>query len=627
VPATFSKPGLARLITISLLLVAFAIALIYAGFFVFSRSMSLDEGYLMITVQGFNGGHALYDDLYTQYGPFYYFYEWLLRSVLHVPLTHDATRFICMAHWLFASALLGVTAWKLTRSNLAGLFVGAQAIVHLSPLAHEPGHPQEVIAVLLSLGVLAASRLERGRLVWWSLGIITALIAFTKINVGVFFGFALLLAMRCHSTDRLARGAWNLLPLGLCAALPFLLMRQHAGEEWCRNLGIAVACTTISVYLAGKQTAFARNFDLRVYWKTLAAFAATAGILITITFSTGSSWHGLLNGLLLTPLKMPRVTLLHLAMPNGVVLNGGVALTAAMVVIRYKADGRISIVLSGLKLTFAIAGAFCLLGNANAQLSYLLPWIWLVILPPSVVSLNREESFSRILIALVTAWQSLQTYPIAGTQVTLATSFLVLTYGVCLADALRMLAEISRIQIPKVALTPKNEVLMRALAGTALLFVFANLWCKLPALRREYSQLLPLDLPGSRFIRMDEEIVTMNQQLTRYLETECDTFVSYPGIHSLYFWTGKTPPTQINSTGWGQLTHDQQRQIFNSLRHARRPKLVVTEALMRGWETPYADPIRPLVSFVTEECRPVKRIGRCLIFEPKAAAQLTAKQP
>jgi hypothetical protein len=223
-------------------------------------------------------------------------------------------------------------------------------------------------------------------------------------------------------------------------------------------------------------------------------------------------------------------------------------------------------------------------------------------------------------------WQTLQAYPIAGTQTTLATFPLVLAYGICLFDALRDLARLPGMASMFSALTPSTRVLAGALTCVILLFVFINVWCKLPSVRREYASLLPLDLPGSRFVRMNEELTSMNQQLSRYLETECDTFVSYPGINSLYFWSGKKPPTQINSTGWGQLSFAQQEKILGSLRNAPRSKLVVTEAMMQSWGTPYADPIRPLVRFVTEECRPVKRIGRCLIFELKSATQLSAKE-
>jgi len=60
-------------------IVFFSVAAIYAGYTVFSRSLSIDEGYLMITIQSFLEGNALYDSIFTHYGPFYYAYEWILH--------------------------------------------------------------------------------------------------------------------------------------------------------------------------------------------------------------------------------------------------------------------------------------------------------------------------------------------------------------------------------------------------------------------------------------------------------------------------------------------------------------------------------------------------------------------
>ncbi|MDH3716653.1 MAG: hypothetical protein OES79_00905, partial [Planctomycetota bacterium] len=102
-----------------------------------------DEGYVMISLQSFLSGHALYDETYTQYGPTYY----LLQAVLHagdrLPLTHDVTRFKTLATWLAVAALGAWFLYRVTGQRwlaLAGLLVG---FMHLDRLALEPGHPQE----------------------------------------------------------------------------------------------------------------------------------------------------------------------------------------------------------------------------------------------------------------------------------------------------------------------------------------------------------------------------------------------------------------------------------------------------------------------------------------------------
>jgi hypothetical protein len=603
---------------------ALIVSLAYGYYIVFSRSMSLDEGYLMITVQGFNSGHALYDVVFTQYGPLYYFYEWLLRSVFGVPLTHDATRMLCVFHWLVASSVLGLASWKMTRSAFAGLFVAMLAVVRLSSIANEPGHPQELVVVLLALGTWAASRFARGRWTLEALALITALLVFTKINVGIFFGFALLLAMRCHSSDRFARGAWQWLLLAVCAALPFVLMRRHLTEPWCRNFGVLAAGTVVTAMFVAGRVANRRTLGAKKYFTMAGVFGITTAALVAVTLLAGTSWKGLIDGLLLTPLKMPKVALLALPLANAVLLNGLVSWAAAVFVMR-KSDSRTQYLLVALKIAYVIAGAFCLVDDAKNQFAWLLPWVWLGAMPLGTErKWNPEESFARLFLVLGAAWQSLQAYPIAGTQVTLGTLLLVLAYGVCANDVARQMAQTSRIREFLAALTPTKRLLVHGLAGVGLIFFFANIWCKLPAARIEHAKLRPLDLPGSHYVRMDDETVEMYRALSQYLAAESGTFVTYPGINSLYLWTGQRPPTQLNSTGWGQLSHAQQQHILGSLAKAERPKIAVVEAMMGGWASPAYDPIRPLIRYITEDCQPLKRIGRFVIFEPKASVTSNA---
>src|SRR5688500_9703545 len=120
-PAPTAKPP-GRLLWIVCGLALLLVAVAYAYYTVFSQALGIDEGYLMITVQDFLDGHALHDVVFTQYGSAYYAYEWLVHRLLGVPLTHDATRWLSIVHWLSAAALLGIAGRIITGSLLAGLF-------------------------------------------------------------------------------------------------------------------------------------------------------------------------------------------------------------------------------------------------------------------------------------------------------------------------------------------------------------------------------------------------------------------------------------------------------------------------------------------------------------------------
>jgi hypothetical protein len=88
-------------------LICLAIAGIYAYSIIFSQfAFYDDEGFMMTSVRGFLEGHALYDKVFTWYGPFYYFYKWILHGLGQLPLSHDLTGLLCLIHWLAASTIL-----------------------------------------------------------------------------------------------------------------------------------------------------------------------------------------------------------------------------------------------------------------------------------------------------------------------------------------------------------------------------------------------------------------------------------------------------------------------------------------------------------------------------------------
>jgi len=377
------------------------------------------------------------------------------------------------------------------------------------------------------------------------------------------------------------------------------------------------------------------------------------------------------EGLFLTPLKMPGVALLPLPLSNGVLLNAAAALVVACISYKFrsstKASGFRLLFINILKLCYGVIGAFCLLGDAKAQLGWLLPWVWLVLVPsnaPTSQSQNQNVPFQRVFLCLAASWQSLQAYPIAGTQVTTATFLLILTYALCLRDAWQVLVVQTLARgfhtppkstthgVPALAgavspvgsgsiygemqcetspdrlkpglhalhqstLLPRNLQWLHILATVSLLYLFANHWCDLARVRREYDSLPPLGLPGSRYVHMDPETTETYGALVKYLASECDSFVTYPGVNSLYLWTGLRPPTHLNSTGWGPLTHQQQEQILAKWRQARRPMLVVVSAAVDRWRK-YAPPqLSPLIRCVFEDCREVNRIGGFIIFVPR----------
>lgn len=93
--AGLARPGRQRLRAICAALIVLMLALVLsvtAFYTVCSGAQFYDNmGYLMLTQKMFATGHALYDQVYTHYGPAYYAYERLLHTLTRLPGTHIPT--------------------------------------------------------------------------------------------------------------------------------------------------------------------------------------------------------------------------------------------------------------------------------------------------------------------------------------------------------------------------------------------------------------------------------------------------------------------------------------------------------------------------------------------------------
>ena len=90
-----------------------------------------------------------------------------------------------------------------------------------------------------------------------------------------------------------------------------------------------------------------------------------------------------------------------------------------------------------------------------------------------------------------------------------------------------------------------------------------------PAHRAAYHERVPLGLPGAEQIRLNPASVRVYRRLTNMLALRCATFLTMPGINSLYLFTGKEPPTMLNAGAWMTLLTDAQEAEVRD-RFARR---------------------------------------------------------
>lgn len=599
-------------------LILLATAVIYACTTSFSYfSYYDDEGFMMISVRGYLDGHRLYDVIPSYYGPIYYYYEWLVHTLFSLPLTHDVTRALCILHWLAASSVLALAGGRMTRSVLMAFFVFMQAILHLTPLAREPGHPQELAALLLTLAVLAAARGLQGKRTFVILGAIGAALVFTKINVGGFFGFALMLVLSCQARLFESRRVWFWSLLALTGLLvPSLLMRPHLTQSWAR-VYCGQACAGI---LAAGAVAYAlggrRQVGFAQVFQASTAFAGLSVILVAVLLLTGTSLSAMVENLITGPARLGSVFSVPLNVPHCSWSGAAALLSAAAMVALRSHLARMRFVIAAAKGVYGLLGTLLLVSDYNNQLGYLVPWGWLLLVrAPTDGSLEIRDTFARAFLCLLAAWESLQAYPTAGTQAVIATLLPVLIYSICLHDAIMAFAAAPGVVGHLRSLMPRTAVLIKMLVLAGLLYHFTVHWCNPLSSWRYYASVPPLGLRGAEYLRLPGSQVDTYRALAQYIETECDTFITIPGLNSLYFWTGKTPPAHFIVSEVVLLSDDQQGQVVAALKKARHPLIVMNEGAGS-----FSAGAGPLTNLISQQCREIKRIGSFRILELEEAA-------
>lgn len=574
-------------------LLAAALGGCYAYYTLFSTFRTWDdEGYVMLTIRFFNEGYPLYDDVYSQYGPFFYFVNWLIFRPAGLAIGSDNIRFVTLAFWLATALVSAIVVWRLTRSALLALLTQVLVTIHLN-IADEPGHPQGLACMLAVIVPLLATfyRPDRSHWVWLGLGACAGLLVMTKVNLGIFLLVALALLLFCGG-GRFDRG----IGLGVVVAallLPALLMRAHIDETYVRNYCMTVALALVPAILILWRRERALASSRRDQVAVVLAAAITIAGITGLTCLHGTRLAAVLDGVLLQHARFS--TTFRVFVPFEVwslLIAGG-----GLLVYQRASDARLRLAakqLSWLKLFFGVAVfALALLRQPTLLLTCALPFLWLTLIGES----DDERVFPRALLVLWTLVQSLQAYPVGGTQLVCATFLLIVNAAVCLHDAI---AELPGFEA-------RSGAVVRVLLGVAALGVLGQLTI---TRARNYGDLAPLDLPGARRLRLPAEDVATYRRLTADLVQHADTFFTMPGMNSFYFWSEIDPPTHLNTTTWMTLFDaDRQRKIVEAFAQRPRACVIRNEQLVLFWLRGQKIESLPLVVAVEDDFATIDRVG------------------
>ena len=233
-----------------------------------------------------------------------------------------------------------------------------------------------------------------------------------------------------------------------------------------------------------------------------------------------------------------------------------------------------------------------------------LPLLWIGLVP-AVEQIGFRERVVRNLSVLIAIFHALVVYPVSGTQVGLAAVLFMPVWGFALHDTLVGLAA----ALPAGG---EGKKLLLARIATALVAValLAEGWNRVLSAGGIYRSEMPLGLPGSTRLRIDQPTAGLYRFLTANLRQPGRTFFTMPGMFSLHFWAEKAPPTGLNATDWMVMLSDQQQQQVVELINTDKDLWVVVQpvgALRLAGGQPIQN--KPLVKFVRVDCQRINAVG------------------
>lgn len=579
-----------------------------------------DEGYMLVALKTFLKHGHLYNDVFTQYGPFYYEFWGGFFEIFGISVNHDGGRTAAMIAWIAAGLLFGLATWRMSRSLLLGLVTQTLVFDAISTVTSEPMHPGGTICLLLGTIALLATFIRRDAspMAGALLGGAVMALTLVKINVGAFALISLALACAV-SYPALLRWRW-LRPAveTLFVLVPFLLMTSKFGEGWARHYAVEVVAAALAVVFALRARAFRSRPPEELSW-LLGGLVLVAVVVCAAIVAAGTTPAGLIEGVLEQPLRQTDAFSVPLALADRTYIFDLLGLSAAIAYWYFARGARASStaflsLVSGLSIVIGLEMSLSTVGRTalfdltifpGYQFAFL-PFIWVALIPLPGED-DPDTSFPRLLIPLLAVLQALHAFPVAGSQVAWSTFLLIPVGALCVANGVRGLARgIGSGRELRAA------VAVGAVGAATMLAVIANLELRQPLeeARANYDDnLVSLGLPGAEDVRLSPEEVALYRQVANGIDAHCVSLLMLPGMNSFYFWSKEEPPTGFNATGWPTLFDDaHQRRVVEETREIPGLCELRNEPLAANWSGGTI-PNTPLVRYLDQGFRPIAKWG------------------
>jgi len=550
-----------------------------------------DEGYMLVTLRDYLAGHPLLTPYLALYGPFFYELVGGLFKLLGIIPTNDSGRLFSIVVWLASSVVAGLATYRLTWNLAVGVVGQLVTFSLLAVLAQEPMTTYGLISLLLAGLVLVATyRLEKPRATAVLVGAIVGALCMLKINVGAFAGLAVLMAWAGSLTP-----VWRrfVLPAiaGVITLAPFTLTSALLGRGWVLELALFVSLSTASVAIAYVAAEPRSEPPSSTGWLLLGGLGLVAASL-GIALAGGSRPVDVWNDLVVRAVRFPQ--LFTLPVNINPLADAWAVVSVAVAVATFGP-------LRHARVPASAAGAARIASGLYMLLSILLlpswifllglPLAWIAIRPPGA---DAAGSYCRILLAALAVIGSLQIYPVAGSQLALAALVMVPLGAVILTDGIAQLLS-----------SPASAAPWRRLAAWATPSAFAVTVTILILsgylTEGRFESGSPSGLAGAESVRMPAQQGAQLRELVGGIERDCSAFITYPGMNSLYVWTGQEPATPLRYGVWWLVPDVNDEQlIVQQLEGRPRLCVVKNQTLIDFWAQGRAVPPSPLVAFIDQ---------------------------
>ncbi len=591
------------------------LACLYAYFFIFCMFVVYDdEGVMLASLKFFFEGHSLYDELYSCYQPFFFIFYRLIFKLCGASICHDSIRLLTIVFWVGGALLNAAIAYRLTSSRLLGLFVMIVSMLCLNRFAFEPGHPQALAYLIVAAIVFLCTFADRlpPHILTLILCVLTGFLLLIKINIGFFvllpLGFVL-------ASGSKGRGFLMLqIAIGLVmVSVPLVLMSARltdielSSDRYQQFYFIVLLTLPIAgVLLVPKFYRPDADFSLRDWLWGIAGGVLAIGSVCLIILLMGTSPTGLLNGLIWMPFSQSKVFFYPCPMGINGIFMALAGITCCFVYIwgrkRWANYNWFHILLFLFKLVY---GAMVLADFAwNREkpifgflpLFWQLPFAWLIL--ASIGDEFQRDKFARLALFSIAVMQPLIAYPIAGSQLAVASILLSVIAAVCLDDAVRM--------VPLKLKTIFCPVSLRlALGGVVAIIMLLLIQSPTLLLGEYYASLTPLNLPGASRIRLSKEQVSLYREIVGQLSRpEVGTFLSLPSLNSFYFWAEKEPPTYLIT--WMSLSDSRcQERIWQEAKKYQGLMVLRNKEMIHFWVNDRPIDNLPIVRHIENEFKTV----------------------